>query len=47
MGALALEGLVTRVDSFRVHKRGKRIDGYDVVGDAWRPFDKIHPEGHR
>jgi hypothetical protein len=36
-----------RVDSFRVHKRGTRIDWYNVVDDAWRPFDKIHSEGHR
>ena len=36
-----------RVDSFRVYRRGKRIDWYNVVNDAWRPFDKIHSEGGR
>ncbi len=36
-----------RVDSFRVYRRGKRIDWYNVVNDTWRPFDKIHAEGGR
>jgi hypothetical protein len=36
-----------RVDSFRVHRDGRHIDWYDVVDDRWRPFDRIHPEGHR
>jgi hypothetical protein len=36
-----------RVDSFRVHERGTRIDWYNGVDDAWRPFEKIHTEGHR
>ena len=36
-----------RVDSFRVYRRGARIDWYNLVDDAWRPFDKIHSEGHR
>ncbi len=40
-------GTWPRVDSFRVHKRGKRIDWYNVVDDAWRPFDRIHSEGRR
>ncbi len=36
-----------RVDSFRVYRRGGRIDWYNVPKDAWRPFDKIHSEGGR
>ncbi len=36
-----------RVDSFRVHRVGERIDWYNVVDGAWRPFDCIHSEGHR
>ncbi len=40
-------GTSPRVDSFRVYRRGKRIDWYNVVVDAWRPFDKIHSEGGR
>ena len=36
-----------RVDSFRVYRHGMRIDWYNVVKDAWRPFDKIHAEGGR
>ena len=40
-------GTSPRVDSFRVYRRGKRIDWYNVANDAWRPFDKIHSEGGR
>ena len=40
-------GTAPRVDSFRVHRRGERIDWYNAVDDAWRPFDRIHSEGHR
>ena len=40
-------GTSPRVDSFRVYRRGRRIDWYSVVNDAWRPFDKIHSEGGR
>ena len=40
-------GTAPRADSFRVHRRGRRIDRYNVVDDAWRPFDRIHSEGHR
>ena len=36
-----------RVDSFRVWRRGARIDWFSVADDAWRPFDRIHSEGHR
>jgi len=36
-----------RVDSFRVYRRGGRIDRYDVANDAWRPCDRIHSEGGR
>jgi hypothetical protein len=35
------------VDSFRVWRRGARIDWLDIADDAWRPFDRIHLEGHR
>ena len=40
-------GTWPRVDSFRVYRRGGRIDWYNLPNDAWRPFDKIHSEGHR
>jgi hypothetical protein len=36
-----------RADSFRVWRRGSRIDGLDIADDTWRPFDSIHSEGHR
>ena len=36
-----------RVDSFRVVRRGARIDWFNLPNDAWRPFDKIHSEGGR
>jgi hypothetical protein len=35
------------VDSFRVYRRGTRIDWFNVVDAVYRPFDKIHSEGHR
>ena len=35
------------VDRFRVHRRGERIDWFNVVDATWRPFDRIHSEGHR
>ena len=40
-------GTSPRVDSFRVYRRGQRIDWYNVADDAWRPFEKIHSEGGR
>ena len=40
-------GTSPRVDSFRVYRRGGRIDWYNVVNDSWRPFEKIHSEGGR
>jgi hypothetical protein len=40
-------GASPRVDSFRMHRRGARIEWYDVADDAWRPFDRIHSEGRR
>ena len=40
-------GTSPRVDSFRVHLHGGRIDWYNLPNDAWRPFDKIHSEGGR
>jgi hypothetical protein len=36
-----------RVDSFRVWREGTRMDWYDVVDDAWRPFDKVRSKGGR
>ena len=40
-------GTRPRVDSFRVHRHGDRIDWYNLPDDSWRPFDKIHSEGGR
>ena len=40
-------GTSPRVDSFRVYRRGGRIDWYNVVNGTWRPFEKIHSEGGR
>lgn len=40
-------GTWPRVDSFRVWRHGTRIDWLNIVDDAWRPFDRIHSEGHR
>ena len=36
-----------RVDTFRVYRRGERIDWYNLPNDTWRPFDRIHSEGGR
>jgi hypothetical protein len=43
MDTLGRARRVTRANA----RRGTRIDWLDVVDGAWRPFDRIHSEGHR
>ncbi|MEP6504367.1 MAG: hypothetical protein ABJD97_13610 [Betaproteobacteria bacterium] len=40
-------GTWPRVDSFRVYRSSTRIDWYNVAEDRFRPFSRIHSEGHR